>query len=402
MWINHNVEVFIICRDARAAAPSIHAALIPFFTKLRFIFETTKNAEKKHIFAITENLKNIMDTSVTIHSISEYDEILRQAVAVIESSRNMVAKTIMSHINEMHWNIGKLLHDQKLEKGYGSAIVKHLSVDLKQRYPNMGMSERNLWDMKRFYSRFCKSELKLRQAVAVLPWWNINKLISTYEKDDAAILFYAEQTIEKNWSRDLLVNAIKLEMHKHIVTKNTSNNFSITLPETQAQYAIQVFKDTYNMGFLDVKEPILELELERRLMNKIKLFLLELGQGFTFIGNQHVLYYNSKEYKVDMLFFHRGLRSLIAVDLKIGEFQPEYVGKMNLYLSLLDKIEKGENENPSIGIILCAEKDNVEVELALDGYTKPIGVSDYQLIIPREELKQLISDEIRTFNTENI
>lgn len=175
-----------------------------------------------------------MDTSVTIHSISEYDEILRQAVAVIESSRNMVAKTIMSHINEMHWNIGKLLHDQKLEKGYGSAIVKHLSVDLKQRYPNMGMSERNLWDMKRFYSRFCKSGLKLRQAVAVLPWWNINKLISTYENDDAAILFYAEQTIEKNWSRDLLVNAIKLEMHKHIVTKNTSNNFSITLPETQA------------------------------------------------------------------------------------------------------------------------------------------------------------------------
>lgn len=343
-----------------------------------------------------------MDTSVTIHNISEYDEILRQAVAVIESSRNMVAKTIMSHINEMHWNIGKLLHDQKLEKGYGSAIVKHLSVDLKQRYPNMGMSERNLWDMKRFYSRFCKSELKLRQAVAVLPWWNINKLISTYENDDAAILFYAEQTIEKNWSRDLLVNAIKLEMHKHIVTKNTSNNFSITLPETQAQYAIRVFKDTYNMGFLDVKEPILELELERRLVNKIKLFLLELGQGFTFIGNQHVLYYNSKEYKVDMLFFHRGLRSLIAVDLKIGEFQAEYVGKMNLYLSLLDKIEKGENENPSIGIILCAEKDNVEVELALDGYTKPIGVSDYQLIIPREELKQLISDEIRTFNTENI
>ncbi len=154
------------------------------------------------------------------------------------------------------------------------------------------------------------------------------------------------------------------------------------------------------MGFLGVTEPILELELERRLVEKIKQFLLELGQGFTYIGNQHVLNYRGKEHKVDMLFFHRGLRSLVAIDLKISEFQAEYVGKMNLYLSLLDKLEKQENENPSIGIILCAEKDNVEVELALDGFTKPIGVADYKLIIPKNELKQLINDEIKNFTRE--
>lgn len=127
------------------------------------------------------------------------------------------------------------------------------------------------------------------------------------------------------------------------------------------------------------------------LVNAIKL---------AYIGNQHVLSYNGKDYKVDMLFFHRGLRSLVAIDLNISEFMPEYVSKMNLYLSLLDRLERGKDENPSIGIILCAEKDNVEVELALEGFTKPIGVAEYKLIVPQKELKQLITDEIKTFNQE--
>ena len=197
-----------------------------------------------------------------------------------------------------------------------------------------------------------------------------------------------------------MVNAIKLGVHKHQPENNTSNNFAIAFPEVQVAYANEVFKDSYCMGFLGVTEPILELELERGLVEKIKQFLLELGQGFTYIGNQHVLIYNGKDYKVDMLFFHRGLRSLVAIDLKISEFKPEYVGKMNVYLSLLDKLEKGKDENPSIGIILCAEKDNVEVELALDGFTKPIGVAVYKLIVPQKELKQFISNEIKTFNKE--
>ena len=342
----------------------------------------------------------MMETVITHHTESEYNEILRQAVAVIEAARSKVACSIVGTSNEMHWEVGKILYERKLEKKHGASVVKHLSVDLKQRYQDMGMSERHLWDMKRFYVRFRESSPKLRQAVAVLPWWNINKLISKLGDDDEAILYYAEQTVTKRWGRDFMVNAVKMDMHKRWPDSNISNNFAVVLPEVQAAYANEVFKDSYCMGFLGVTEPILELELERRLVEKIKQFLLELGQGFTYIGNQHVLSYNGKDYKVDMLFFHRGLRSLVAVDLKISEFQPEYVGKMNLYLSLLDKLEKCNDENPSIGIILCAEKDNVEVELALDGYTKPIGVADYQLIIPQQALKQLVSDEINTFNRE--
>ncbi len=341
-----------------------------------------------------------METIIANHNESEYNEILRQAVAVIESARSKAASAIVRTSNEMHWEIGKLLYERKLDSNHGDGIVKRLSVDLKAKYPKMGMSERNLWDMKRFYMRFRESSPKLRQAVAVLPWWNVNKLITRLEDDDDAILYYAEQTIAKKWDRDLMVNAINLGMHNQFSEKNTSNNFALTLPDTQAAYANEVFKDSYCMGFLGVTEPILELELELRLVEKIKQFLLELGQGFTYIGNQHVLSYNGKDYKIDMLFFHRGLRSLVAIDLKISEFKPEYIGKMNVYLSLLDKLEKGKEENPSIGIILCAEKDNVEVELALDGFSKPIGVAEYKLIIPQKELKQLISEEIKVFNEE--
>ena len=154
------------------------------------------------------------------------------------------------------------------------------------------------------------------------------------------------------------------------------------------------------LGFLGVKDPILETELETRLVEKVKQFLLELGKGFTYIGNQHVLEYNGKRSKVDMLFFHRGLHCLVAIDLKIGEFRPEYAGKMNYYLSLLDRLERRTDENRSIGIILCAEKDRVEVELALEEMGKPIGVADYQLIVPQEELKKVVAEEVEAFGKE--
>ncbi len=341
-----------------------------------------------------------METFVRIHNDSEYNELLQQAVAVIETARGNAARAVISTSNEMHWRIGQLLYERKLDSAHGDSVVKRLSVDLKTMYPKMGMSVSNLWAMKKYYLRFHLSDPKLQRSVGVLPWRHINQLMTRLKDDDTAIQYYAERTIEKGWKCDLLVNAIKLGMHKHQPEANVSNNFAIALPEAQAAYANEIFKDSYCMGFLGVTEPLLELELERRLVEKVKQFLLELGQGFTYIGNQHVLSYNGKDYKVDMLFFHRGLRSLVAVDLKISEFLPEYVSKMNLYLSLLDRLERGRDENPSIGIILCAEKDNVEVELSLEGFTKPIGVAEYKLIVPQTELKQLITDEIKTFNKE--
>ncbi len=347
-------------------------------------------------------MSDFMRRTQDITNITEldYKEILLRAVAVIDNARSLIAQKISSQATNCYWEIGKVLFEQKLDSKYGDSVVRRLSEDLKSRYPSMGFSPRQLWNMKKFYARYMSCDEKLLQSVAVLPW-SQNLLILSKDLDDEQTVYYATESISKGWNRDLLLNAINMNAFLTANPVLIDNNFSTTLPAVQARYANEVFHDGYNLGFLGVTQPILELELERRIVEKIKQFLLELGKGFTFIGNQYELDFNGRTSRVDLLFFHRGLRSLVAIDLKIGKFIPEYAGKMNYYLSLLDRLERGEGENPSIGIILCAEKDRVDVELALEGITKPIGVADYQLIVPKEALQKLISEEIKSFeNTE--
>ena len=343
------------------------------------------------------NIKNQEKQPSVQHN--DYTEILRDAVAAIEKTRTDIARHVNASVTSAYWEIGRLLHERKVESGYGDGIVKQLSSDLKERYPQMGVSMRQLWNMKKFYERYAGHDEKLLRSVALLPWSH-NLLLLSKGLDDTDTLYYAQETITKGWNRDLLLNAIKMDMHVAQASAQMPNNFNRALPMEQAKYANEVFNSSYNLGFLGVTSPILELELEDRLVKAITRFLMELGNGFTFIGNQHVLEYNGKESKVDMLFFHRGLRCLVAVDLKIGAFKPEYAGKMNYYLSLLDRLERGKDENRSIGIILCAEKDRVEVELALEDMGKPIGVADYQLIVPKEKLQKLLTDEIKRFGEE--
>ena len=324
----------------------------------------------------------------------EYNELLRQAVAVIESSRLQIAKQLNTVAMSSYWEIGKLLEECKLDSKHGDGVVERLSVDLKTKYPDMGLSPRNLWDMKRFYLRYSECDTKLRQAVAVLPWGH-NLLLMSYDLSPEYVVFYANEVVAKGWSRDMLRHALKSEYHLSIQAVEKSNNFVATLPTQQAEYANEVFRSSYNLGFIDAIEPLKELDLERRLVQKITTFIMELGSGFSFIGNQHTLIFNDKEYRVDLLFFHRRLRSMVAIELKIGEFKPEYVGKMNFYLSLLDKFEKASDENPSIGIILCAEKDHLDVELALQDVNKPIGVAEYQYLLPKNKLQELVADEMK-------
>lgn len=331
---------------------------------------------------------------------NEYSLILQQAVAEIRTARTTVARQVNYTVNSAYWNIGKLLFHKHLERGYGSGVVKKLSVDLKAEFPDMGLSSRNLWNMKRLYERYYQEDTKLLQLVAVLPWGHnlllLDKGLSTEET-----LFYAEECVQKGWSRDILLNAIKMNTYAIRQKPDKSNNFDVVFPRAQADYVNEVFKSSYNLGFLGITEPVKEVELEKRLVAKIKSFILELGRGFSYIGNQYRLEYNNKEYFVDMLFFHRRLRSLVAIELKIGAFRAEYIGKMNLYLSLLDRLEKGENENSSIGIILCADKDHLDVEIALQDINKPIGVADYQLLLPKEELQALLLQEINSEENKN-
>ena len=324
----------------------------------------------------------------------DYQKLLHDTIAVIESSRVRIAKQINTSIMSSHWEIGRLLEERKLDSKHGDQIVKRLSVDLKAKYPNMGLSPRNLWDMKKFYIRYYQEDAKLRRSVAVLPWRH-NLVLLRYDLSAEHVIFYANEILNKGWSLDMLLLALKSEYHLSIQASEKSNNFAVTMSGENAEYANEIFRSRYHLGFIDAVEPLKELDLERHLVNKISSFIMELGNGFSFIGNQHTLSFNNKDYHVDLLFFHRRLRSMIAIELKIGEFKPEYVGKMNFYLSLLDKLEKAPEENPSIGIILCAGKDHLEVELALQDINKPIGVAEFQYLIPKNKLEEMIKNEIK-------
>jgi len=326
---------------------------------------------------------------------SQYNDMLRQIVTEIKSTRVIIARRVNSAMMQMYWNIGKRLSVEGLEKGYGSSVVKRLAMDLQQEFPDTtGFSVRNLWNMKKFYEFYALADEKMQRSVALLPWRH-NLLIISKVNSLSEAKYYIEQSLENSWSRDVLLNFIKADTYKHAELLPKQHNFERTLPEDLQEQADEILKSTYNLEFLGLTNPVKELELERRLVEKIKLFLLELGNGFSFIGNQYRLVLNNKDYSVDLLFFNRKLRSLVAIDLKVSEFKPEYIGKMNFYLGLLDDQVKQADENPSIGIVLCADKDHVEVEVALRDVNKPIGVADYQLQFPEKELKELISNEIK-------
>lgn len=184
----------------------------------------------------------------------DYESMLQHAVAVIEHARLEIAKHINGNIASAYWEIGKMLHERKVESGHGDGVVRQLSVDLKERYPKMGLSPRQLWNMKKFYLRYAGHDEKVLRAVALLPWSH-NLLIMSKNKNDEATLFYAKETIAKGWNRDLLLNAIKLNMYESQLATKVDNNFSRTLPMEQARYANEVFSSSYNLGFLGVTNP---------------------------------------------------------------------------------------------------------------------------------------------------
>jgi len=328
----------------------------------------------------------------------QYSEILRYIITEIKSTRVTLAHRVNSAMMQMYWNIGNRLSKEKLEKGYGSSVVKRLSADLQQEFPDTtGFSPRNLWNMKNFYEFYALADEKVQQLAALLPWMH-NVLIITKIKTLDEATYYLKLTHENSLSRNVLLNFIKADNYRNSKVLPKNNNFALTLPEDFQEQTTEILKSNYNLEMLDMKQPLKERDLEKRIVEKIKYFLLELGTGFTFIGNQYRLTHNDKEHFVDLLFFNRKVHSLVAIDLKVGEFEPEFVGKMNYYLGLLDDKMKQEDENPSIGIILCASKGKVDIELALRDFNKPIGVAEYQLQFPEKEIKDLISREIAEFS----
>jgi len=325
---------------------------------------------------------------------TDYPDLLHNIKTTIQSERSKAIQQLTRSLITMYWQIGKLIvHSQKTQ-GWGKSVVEQLSKDLQKEFPNRtGFSTRNLWDMRRFYETY-NNFPNLRQAVAEIPWGH-NLVIMQKCQDQAKRQYYIQTSATMRWSRDVLLNQIKAKAYERHQTLPKQNNFSETLPAHIAEQANEAIKSEYNLEFLGIHQVMLERELETLLLEHLQAFLLELGYGFTFIGNQYPLRLGDNDYRVDLLFFHRKLHCLVAFDLKIGSFKPEYAGKMNFYLELLDEQVKLPEENPSIGIILCADKDNLAVEYALRTSNKPLGVVNYQLsdTLPEELANQLPSPE---------
>jgi predicted nuclease of restriction endonuclease-like (RecB) superfamily len=278
---------------------------------------------------------------------------------------------------QLYWNIGKTIFERQQEFGWGKGIVEVLALDLQQEFIGInGFSARNLWRMKSLYEQYANSIVILPPMVAEIPWTH-NILILEKCKDEHERLFYIHCTKQYQWSKSLLINAIKNQQYQNTVVNQT--NFEQTLPANQAQEATMFLKDELTFDFLNLKEPHLEAELEQAILSNIRNFLIELGGDFTFIGNQFPIKLNKETYEIDLLLYHRELQSLVAIDLKIDNFTPEMAGKMNFYLSALNTIVKKPHENASIGIIICQSKNRTTVDFALQDINKPIGVATYKL-----------------------
>ena len=321
--------------------------------------------------------------------LDNYNNILQDIKSSIRLSRTKAVLAVNQTLIELYWHIGQQILKQQREDGWGTKVIQQLSKDLKQSFPSMkGLSERNLKYMRQFAQTYPDFEI-VQQVVAQIPWGHNCLLMSKLDSDESRI-WYAQKTIKNGWSRNILAHQIELKLFDR--QGKVISNFAETLPDPQSDLVQNALKDSYIFDFLTIEEKAKESELEQQLVENISKFLLELGAGFAFVAQQFHLEVGTNDYYIDLLFYHTRLHCYVAIELKTGEFKPEYVGKMNFYLSALDDKIKTANDNPSIGLVLCRSKDNVIAEYALRGLSQPIGISDYQLktLPSREELQRFL------------
>jgi len=321
-----------------------------------------------------------------------YIDFIKQLKQKIQIAKNRATLSVNRAMIELYFDIGKDIVVKQESLGWGKSVVEQMSKDLQSEFgKRSGYSTQNLWYMRQFYNTY-KEKSNLQQLVGEIPWGH-NILVFSKCKDENEQEYYIRETIEQGWSRDLLTHHIKTKLFERDRVELKQHNFSETLPSNLSVLADDMMKSRYNLEFLDVSKEAKELAVENAIINQIKEFLLELGYGFSFIDNQYKLTLEENEYFIDLLFFHRKLNALVAIELKVGKFKPEYAGKMNFYLNILNDKVKMPHENPSIGIILCTDKTGVEVEYALQNIHQPMGVSTYSVneSLP-QELKGILPE----------
>ena len=330
---------------------------------------------------------------------AEYKSWLIELKNKIRSVQIKAAITVNSQILEFYWELGKMISEK--EAVWGSKLIELVSKDLKKEFPDMkGHSSTNLKYCRSFYKFYRNSisqqlvdQLQInnnsdsqpvqqpvvpisQHLVAQIPWGH-NIQIFTKSKDVNEALFYIRQTIENNWSRDILALQIKSNLFER--SGKVVSNFNLTLPTPMSDLAQQTLKDPYVFDFMTMTKDYREKDIENQLVTHISKFLLELGKGFAFVGQQYHLTIAENDYYIDLLFYHTRLKCYVVIELKNTKFKPEYAGKLNFYLSAIDTMLKLEEDNPTIGILLCRDKNNIEAEFALRDINKPMGVSEFQI-----------------------
>ena len=341
-----------------------------------------------------------------------YNQWLKTIKEKVRQTQLKASVAVNSELITFYWELGKSIIEKQQENEWGSSVIDQLAIDLKKEFPEVeGFSRSNLYYIKQFYAFYSQGSIVQQavgqstkkpvnkgitknkivpqavgqiqktaivpQAVGQIPWGH-HRLIIDKIKDYQQALFYLYETIKNNWSRNVLALQIETKLHKR--QGKAINNFKLTLPKAQSDLAIQTLKDPYVFDFMNISKHATEREIEQQLTQQLAKFLLELGRGFAFIGNQYAIKVGKKDYRLDLLFYHTQLRCYVVIELKAGEFEPEHTGKLNFYLSAVDAQLKHPKDNPSIGILLCQTKEHIDVEYSLRDTRKPIGVSDFQFL----------------------
>lgn len=337
---------------------------------------------------------------------TEYINWVNELKTLIQRTQIKASISVNRELMSLYWTIGKSISEKVNTANWGSSVVEELSKDLKEEFPNQkGFSRSNLFSMKKWFEFYSQSEIdieKIQQLVGQIPWGH-NVVIISKSKNIEEAIFYSNKTIENNWSRSVLLHQIELNLYERHGKAIT--NFTETLPTPHSELATETLKDPYKFDFLTLQEKALEKDIEIQLVKHITSFLLELGTGFSFVGQQVPVKIDNQDFYIDLLFYHIKLKCYVVVELKAIEFKAEFAGKMNLYLSAIDDSLKTKAENPTIGLLLCKSKSEIIAEYALRGMTQPIGIAEYEIsnAIPKEIKTELPTiEEIELATTKAI
>ena len=316
------------------------------------------------------------------HLPADYAQLLETLKDRIRQAQLRAGLAVNRELVLLYWQIGREILERQAQQKWGAKVIDRLSSDLKRAFPGtQGFSPRNLKYMRSF-AEVWPTEQFVQQAAAQVPWFH-NCVLLDKVKDPSEREWYLRATIQHGWSRNVLVHQIESGLYRR--TGRAQTNFDRTLPAPQSDLAQQITKDPYNFDFLMIGQDARERDLERGLLSHLRDFLLELGVGFALVGSQYRLQVGQEDFFVDLLFYHLKLRCYVVIDLKMTAFQPEFAGKMNFYLSAVNDLLRHADDQPSIGLILCKTKDRVVAEYALRDYSKPIGISEYQLAVALPE-----------------